>query len=159
MKCEKCGFDKDRIKILKTQLTELNKKVEEADLEYQTGKKLMETVQKLDMSSDKNTEAYRHLMKEQLAKQLDALRLRIDMIQKFSPESSDILKKILNDYEKAHRDFFAAVEDKDGEPNAWKILSGAISFMTEIAGMSQKIDDIVKVCSYSIRDTLKRLES
>ena len=159
MKCDKCGFDKDRIKILKTQLTELNKKVEEADLEYQTGKKLMETVQKMDVSSDENTVVYRRLMKEQLAKQLDALRLRTDMIQKISPESAGLLKKIINDYEKAHLDFFEAVENKDQEDNTWRLIASFFGFFTEMVGMGQKIDDVVKMCSYSIRDTLKRLES
>jgi len=160
MKCDKCGFDKDRIKFLKTQLAELNKKVEEADIEYHTTKKLMEMVkEKMDLSSDKNTEVYRHLMKEQLAKQMDALRLRTDMIQKISPESAELLKKILNDYEQAHHDFFGAIEAKDEEYSAWRVVAGFFTFMTEIAGMGQKIDDIVKVCSFSIRDTLKRLES
>ncbi len=159
MKCEKCGFDKDRIKILKMELTELNQKVKDAEIEYETGKKLMKSVQKMDTSSDENAEVYRRLTKEQLAKQLDALRLRIDMIQKISPESARILNKILNDYEESFRDFFKAIDDKSEKPDGWKLLAGFIGFMTAAVGMSQKIDDIVKVCSYSIRDTLQRLES
>lgn len=159
MKCEKCGFDKDRIKILKIELIELNQKVKDAEIEYETGKKLMETVQKMDFSSDENTEVYRRLIKEQLAKQLDALRLRTEMIQKISPESAKILNELLNEYEESSRDFFKMVEKKDKETSGWELLVGLMGFMTAVVGMGNKIDDIVKVCSYSIRDTLQRLES
>jgi len=159
MKCEKCGFDKDRIKIMKIELTKLSQKVREAEIEYETTKKLMETVQKMDISSDESTEVHRRLMKEKLAKQLDALRLRIDMIQKFSPESAETLNGFLNDYEQSFRDFFEATDGKDPNPSGWKILASFIGFMSVTMGMGQKIDDIVKVCSYSIRDTLERLES
>jgi len=159
MKCEKCGFDKDRIKIMKIELTKLSQNVREAEIEYETTKKLFETVQKMDVSSDDNTEVYRSLMKEQLAKQLDALRLRIAMIQKFSPESAETLNGFLNDYEQSFRDFFEATDGKDPNTSGWKILAGFIGFMTITMGMGQNIDDIVKVCSYSIRDTLERLES
>lgn len=159
MKCEKCGFDKDRIKILKMDLVDLNQKVKDAEIEYETTKKLMESVQKMDFSGDKNTVVYRRLLKEQLAKQLDALRLRIEMIQKFSPESSKILNELVNEYEESFRDFFMVVEKKDKEPSGWEILAGLIGFMTAVLGMGSKIDDIVKVCSYSIRDTIERLES
>jgi len=159
MKCEKCGFDIDRIKNLKLLLSELNKKVKEAEIEYETSKKLMDTVQKMDMSSDGNYKVYHNLIKEQLAKQLDALRLRTDVIQKFSPESAEILKTILNDYEQGFRNFLDVTEDKDVVPDTLKLLTGLIGVMTSVVGMSKKIDNVVKVCSYSIRDTLKRLES
>ena len=133
--------------------------MKEAEIEYETTKKLMKTVQKMDISSDESTEVYRRLMKEKLAKQLDALRLRIDMIQKFSPESAVTLNGFLNDYEQSFRDFFEATDSKDPNPSGWKILASFIGFMSVTMGMGQKIDDIVKVCSYSIRDTLERLES
>lgn len=159
MKCEKCGFDKDRIKILKMELEELNKKVKEAEKEYETSKKLMELTKEMDTSSDKNTEIYRNLMKEHLAKQLDTLQLRIDMIQKISPESAKTLQRILNDYEQAYHTFFKITDDGVENKSGWELLAAFFSFMTTMAGLHDKIDDIVKVCSYSIRDTLNRLES
>ena len=156
MKCDKCGFDKDIISNLKSQLSDLSTKVNEAEIEYQDRKKMMETVAKMDLSSDKNTEEYRLLMREQLAKQLDTLRLRTDMIQKISPESGEILTKIIDDYESVNRNFFDVTGNKD--PGGWELLGGFIS-MVEMIGMGQKIDDVVKICSLSIRDTIKRLES
>jgi len=159
MKCKECGFDKDRIKILKMELGVLSQKVSEAEIEYEATKKIMEKVKNIDTSSEKNTMLYRRLMKEELAEQLDALRLRIDMIQKISPESASILNKILNEYEESYRDFFKAIEDDGSKIDGFKYLVGLLGFVTAVIGMRKKIDDIVKVSSYSIRDTIKRLET
>jgi len=157
MKCDKCGFDKDIISILKSQLSDLSTKVNEAEIEYQDRKKMMDIVAEMDLSSDKNTEKYRVLFRETLAKQLNALRLRTEMIQKISPESAQILTKIIDDYESANRNVFDVSGKKD--PGGWELLGGFINFMIEMVGMGQKIDDVVKICSLSIRDTIKRLES
>lgn len=159
MKCEKCGFDKDRIINMKKELTKLYQKVQEAEIAYQTTKENLELMQKVNSSSTKNSAGQQKLFREQIAKQLDALRLRVDLIRKFSPESAEILEKIINDYEKGNREFFEIVKEKSENLSGWQILSFFISFTTEILGMSKKIDDIVKVPSYAIRDTLKRLES
>jgi len=158
MKCEKCGHDHTKIKLLKAELDELSKKVKEADIEFETSKKIIDIARGMDTSSTKNRQIYKKLTKERIATELEALRLRVDMIRKMSPQSGKILEDAIKDYEKSYRDLDEiseqAIDEKVGEMTLWHFLG----FLMALNGVTQKVGEMVKVCSYSIRDTIKRIE-
>jgi len=158
MKCGTCGHDPEKIKLLKKQLEDLGQKVKESDIEYERTRKIIDMASSMDTTSKKNAEIHEKLVKERLASELDALQLRVDMIQKISPESADILKKALSDYEKSYRDLTniknTSSDVKAGELTVLEFLG----FLFAFAGVTQKVGDMVKACSYSIRDTIKRIE-
>ena len=158
MKCEKCGHDPEKIRLLKAELNELSEKVKEADIEFETTKKLIDIVSEMDTSSTKNSQIYRKLSNERMAIELDALRLRVEMIRKISPHSANMLESALKEYEKSYRTLMEirdqADDEKIGEMTVWHFLG----FLMALNGVTQKVGEMVKVCSYSIRDTIKRIE-
>ncbi len=91
MKCKECGHDTDKIKLLEIQVSELSKKLDEAESEFKTVDNIFEIVRKMDKSTQTNEEVYEEIKKYHLNKKLEFLRLNVDMIRKISPASADIL--------------------------------------------------------------------
>ena len=158
MKCEKCGYDYEKIKLLKLQLSELNEKLIGAEHEFKSTDDLMNYLKNMDMDSKKNKEIYEKIKKEYLSKKLDFLRLSVDKIRKISPETADILTEHINDFEKSNRDLMELPEIIDNTENPETLFLSFVALMGIIIGATQRVDDMVKVCSYAIRDTLEQLE-
>ena len=158
MKCEKCGHDDIKIKLLQIEIKELNKKIQEAKSEFEISSRFMDIAKDMDKGLKQNLEVYEKISKEHLAKELEALRLNVEKIRKISPDSADILNEIINEYEKSHR-MLKEITDKVGDVKTtdlavWMFLA----FLASFAGIAQKIHEMVEACSLAIRDTAKRLE-
>lgn len=158
MKCKECGHDADKIKLLEIQVDELNKKLEGAESEFKTVDNIFEIVSKMDKSSQTNEEVYEKIRKEHLFKKLEFLRLNVDMIRKISPASADILTERINDFEKAHRDLKTLVEDFGDIKTLDMTVYALIGFLGMMISASQRVEDMVKVCSFSIHDTIDRIK-
>lgn len=158
MKCSKCGYDYEKIKLLKLQLSELNEKLIGAESEFKSTDDIMNELKNMDMNSKKNKEIYEKIKKEHLSKKLDFLRLSVDKIRKISPETADILSVHINDFEKSNRDITDLSENIDDVENPETLVLYFVAFMGMLIGSTQRVDDMVKVCSYAIRDTLERIE-
>lgn len=158
MVCEKCGYDDEKIKLLKLQLTELNESWIGAKSDFKSTDELMNELKNMDMDSKKNKEIYEKIQKEHLSKKLDFLRLSVDRIRKISPETANILTEHINKFEKSNRDLKDLSEKIDEIEDPTTLVLSFIAFMGMMIGASQSVDDMVKVCSYAIRDTLERIE-
>ena len=158
MKCERCGHDPDRISRLEAELVEINVKVKEAEIEFERTKKIVDATTGMDADSPKNKKIQKNLIKERLASEMDALRLRVEMIQKISPQSAIILNKKLNEYEKSHLDFLSITDEVKDTKLKDMTLVQALGLVISLMDITQNVAEIVKVCSYVIRDTLKRIK-
>lgn len=158
MVCEKCGYDDKKIKLLKLQLTELNKDWIGAESEFKAADELMNELKNMDMDSKKNKEIYEKIQKEHLSKKLDFLRLSVNKIRKISPETADILTEHINQFEKSNRDLKNLSETIDDIEDPEILGLSFVVLMGLTIGAAQSVDVMVKACSYAIRDTLERFE-
>lgn len=158
MKCKECGHDPDKIKLLEIQVSELSKNLEEAESEFKTVDNIFEIVRKMDKSTQTNEEVYEEVKKEHLTKKLEFLRLHVDMIRKISPASADILTERINEFEKAHRDLKTITKDFGEIKTAEMTLLAFVAFLGIMMSTSQRVEDMVKVCSHAIHDTIDRVK-
>ena len=158
MKCKECGHDPDKIKLLEIQVSELSKNLEEAESEFKTVDNIFEIVRKMDKSTQTNEEVYEKVKKEHLTKKLEFLRLHVDMIRKISPASADILTERIKEFEKAHLDLKTLVKDFGEIKTAEMTVYAFLAFLGVMMSASQRVEDMVKVCSHAIHDTIDRVK-
>jgi len=158
MKCEKCGHDDTKIKLLKNEIKELNEEIKLAKAEFELSSRFMEIAKGMDRSSKQNFQIYNQISKEHIARELESLRLNIEKIRKISPDAADTLNIIIKHYEDSHKMLRELAEkyrdDKAGDLTVLQFLVFMISF----GGIMQKVHESVEACSLAIRDAAKRLE-
>ncbi len=158
MKCEKCGHDDNKIKLLQNIIKEIDEKVKEAKSQFETSKIFMEIAKGMDKNTDQNFQVYNQISKEYLARELDALRLNAEKIGKVSPDASYVLNDIIKHYEDSHKMLRQILERHKNTKAGDMTVLEFLAFMTSFGGIMQKVHESVEACSLAIRDTGKRLE-
>ena len=156
MKCDKCGFDLDKFKLLKSNLKELDKKVKEAETAYETSKRFMELASKIQPNDPHGNQAYAELMKEGLTNHLEYLRLKIDRIQKVAPETAKILNKEVNNYEKSGRGLIE-MYDKFYIKRSELTTGDFFQILASLIGVMQRTDELVNISTSSIKDVFEQI--
>ena len=159
MKCPKCGYEDDKIKHLQLIIKEIDEKVKEAKSEFEVSKRFMEIAKGMDKNTAQNFQVYSQFSKEYLARELDALRLNAEKIQKISPDAFNVLNEIIKHYEDSHKMLRQIAERyKDTKAGDMSVLE-ILAFMLSFGGIMQKVHESIEACSFAIRDTAKRFES
>ena len=149
----------DKIKLIKSDLVELNKELLKSDVEYNTTLQFMNMIKDLDLKQESNYNILKNMLKEARAKELELLRVKVSMVRKFSPETADYLDSLLKQYETMTRNFIGQF-DKIQDPSipTEKKLEMFLQALVETAD-HHWVQDMVNICRNCVRDTLKRLES
>jgi len=158
MKCEKCGHDDSKIDLLKSEIKELNKIINQAKTEFETSKRFIEIAKEMDTSSKQNINVYKNISKEHLARELEFLRLDVVKIRKISPDAANVLNEIIKHYEESHQMIRRISANLDDDKNKDLEIYEFLAFLICLGGVMQKVHESIEACSLAIRDTAKRLE-